>query len=151
MDTCRTTFLGKGRFVVDARPLFDDVIPGSLYVFLSEPSAKRAVAGFGDPRRSTTRTPTAGSAPDIARSHAQQPVITVNLFNDPTPDGRLRVPACRLLPENFGRLPFSVAELRVESSLPPPPPPKKKNFNNDPRLGDGCPKCPASGPAAVPG
>jgi hypothetical protein len=44
----------------------------------------------------------------------QQPGLTVNLFNEPTPDGlygyRLGV-----LPKGFGRLPFSVAEVRVES------------------------------------
>ncbi len=111
LDTCRRTFLGKGRFVVDARPLFNDAIPGSLYVFLSEPGVKGAVAGFGILAFYDQDSVVARANSLIA---AQQPVFTVNLFNDPTPDGRYGY-RLRLLPENFGRLPFSVAELRVES------------------------------------
>ena len=41
-------------------------------------------------------------------------MFTVNLFDDPTPDGVYGY-RLQLLPDNFGRLPFSVAELRVES------------------------------------
>ena len=111
LDTCRRTFLGKGRFVVDARPLFNDVIPGSVYVFLSEPSVKSAVAGFGILAFYDQDSVVARANSLIA---AQQPVFTVNLFDDPSPDG-LYGYRLRLLPENFGRLPFSVAELRVES------------------------------------
>ena len=51
---------------------------------------------------------------DTALLRDQQPVFTVNLYDDPTPDG-LYGYRLQLLPDNFGRLPFSVAELRVES------------------------------------
>ena len=47
VDTCRRAFVGRGTFTLDARPNFPDVIPGFMYVFLSPPSAKGAIGGFG--------------------------------------------------------------------------------------------------------
>lgn len=111
VDACRRSYVGKGTFVVDARPSFPDVLPGSLYVFLAPPTARGAIGGFGvmtyyDQRAAIIR--------NTSLLREQQPVFTVNLFDDPTPDG-LYGYRLQLLPDNFGRLPFSVAELRVES------------------------------------
>jgi hypothetical protein len=111
VHTCRQAYVGAGRFVLDARPSFPDVIPGFMHVFLAAPTAKGAIAGFGIVSYYDQNAP-------IVRNTAlltdQQPGATVNLFNHPTPDGRYGY-EMRLLPQNFGRLPFSVAEVRVES------------------------------------
>lgn len=111
LDACRKAYLGSGKFVIDARPLLADAIPGSLYMFLAEPSVKGAVAGFGIMAFNDRSSPVARANDLIA---AQQPVFTVNVFSEPTRDG-LYGYRLRLLPENLARLPFSVAELRVES------------------------------------
>ncbi len=111
LDTCRKAFVGRGTFTLDARPNFPDVIPGFMYVFLSPPSAKGAIGGFGIMSLYDQKAP-------IVRNTAlltdQQPGATVNLFNQPSADG-LYGYRMRLLPLNFGRLPFSVAEVHVES------------------------------------
>lgn len=111
LDTCRAAYVGRGTFIIDARPSFADVLPGSLFVFLAPPTARGAVAGFSamtfyDKRAAIIR--------NTSLLRDQQPVFTVNLFDEPTADG-LYGYRLQLLPDNFGRLPFSVAELRVES------------------------------------
>lgn len=111
VDACRKAYVGKGSFIVDARPSFAEVLPGSLYVFLSPATAKGAIGGFGVMTFYDQRAPIIRNTSLLTE---QQPVFTVNLFNDPTPDGRYGY-RIQLLPDNFGRLPFSVAELRVES------------------------------------
>ena len=47
VDACRKAYVGKGTFTVDARPSFPDVLPGTMYVFLSPATAKGAIGGFG--------------------------------------------------------------------------------------------------------
>ena len=89
VDACRKAYVGKGSFIVDARPSFADVLPGSLYVFLSPPTAKGAIGGFGVMTYYDQRAPIIRNT-SLLRD--QQPVFTVNLFNDPTPDGVLRLP-----------------------------------------------------------
>lgn len=111
LNVCRRSFVGQGRFLLDARPLFADAIPGSLFVFLAQPTAKGALAGFGVMSMYDKDSVVARNEPLIAY---QQPVFTVNIFDDPTPDGIYGY-RLRLRPENVGRLPFSLAELRVES------------------------------------
>ncbi len=111
VDACRRSYVGKGTFIVDARPSFPEVLPGTLYVFLSPATAKGAIGGFGVMTYYDRRAPIIR---DTALLRDQQPVFTVNLYDDPTPDG-LYGYRLQLLPDNFGRLPFSVAELRVES------------------------------------
>ena len=140
VDACRRAYVGKGTFIVDARPSFPDVLPGSLYVFLSPATAKGAIGGFGVMTYYDQRAPIIRNT-SLLRE--QQPVFTINLFDDPTPDG-LYGYRLQLLPDNFGRLPFSVAELRVES----------KGIVDTTRTSSGrtktdfwasLPKCPASG------
>jgi len=111
LDTCRKAYVGRGTFTLDARPNFPDVIPGFMYVFLSPPSAKGAIGGFG------IMSLYDQSAPIVKNTGLlvdQQPGATINLFNQPSADG-LYGYRMRLLPLNFGRLPFSVAEVHVES------------------------------------
>lgn len=111
VDACRKAYVGKGTFTVDARPSFPEVLPGTMYVFLSPATAKGAIGGFGVMTYYDQRAPIIRNT-SLLRD--QQPVFTVNLFDDPTPDGVYGY-RLQLLPDNFGRLPFSVAELRVES------------------------------------
>lgn len=111
VDACRTAYVGKGTFAVDARPNFPEVLPGSLYVFLSPATAKGAIGGFGVMTYYDQKAPIIRNT---ALLREQQPVFTVNLYDDPTPDGVYGY-RLQLLPDSFGRLPFSVAELRVSS------------------------------------
>jgi len=111
LDTCRKAYVGRGTFTLDARPNFPEVIPGFMFVFLSPPSAKGAIGGFG------IMSLYDQSAPIVKNTGLlvdQQPGATINLFNQPSADG-LYGYRMRLLPLNFGRLPFSVAEVHVES------------------------------------
>ena len=109
--TCRQAYVGRGRFVLDARPNFADVIPGFMYVFLSPPSAKGAIGGFGIMSLYDQNAPIVKNTGLLID---QQPGATVNLFNQPSADGKYGY-RMRLLPLNFGRLPFSVADVHVES------------------------------------
>ena len=75
MDACRKAYVGKGSFIVDARPSFAEVLPGSLYVFLSPATAKGAIGGFGvmtyyDQRAPIIRNTVAPARP-AARVHGQ--------------------------------------------------------------------------------
>ena len=110
VDACRRSYVGKGTFIVDARPSFPEVLPGTLYVFLSSSIAKGAIGGFG-----------VMTIPRLARHHPLYRAAALRaagLHGQPLrrPDARaLYGYRLQLLPDNFGRLPFSVAELRVES------------------------------------
>ncbi len=111
VDACRKAFFGSGKFVVDARPNYPDPVPGLLYLFLSRPSAKGALAGVGVLSLYDRSSPLATTDPKVIEL---TPALTVNIFNDPTPDGRYGY-RLKLLPERVGSLALSLAELRVET------------------------------------
>lgn len=131
LKTCRAAFVGRGSFTLDARPNFPEVIPGFMYVFLSPASAKGAIGGFGI---MSLYDQNASIVKNTALLTDQQPGATVNLFDKPSADG-LYGYEMRLLPLNFGRLPFSVADVHVES----------RGITAGGKFWAKLPKCPASG------
>ncbi len=112
VETCADAFLGRGTATVDARPLYPDLIPARFSIFLTKPTAKGAIAGIGIISHYDRSSPIALDQPRYTRL---QPIFTLNIFNDPTPDGRYGY-RVKLLTERSSGLRFSVAELRVESS-----------------------------------
>lgn len=111
LDTCRKAFIGRGTFIVDARPLYAEPIPGLVHLFLSRPTAKGAVAGFGVMSLYDRSSPVVPEQRVIADL---QPVFTLNAFDEPTPDGRYGY-RVKLLPEKAGIFKFSLAQLQVQS------------------------------------
>jgi hypothetical protein len=109
--TCRKAFLGRGTATVDARPLYPNLIPARFSIFLTKPTAKGAIAGIGVVSHYDRSSPIAINEP---RYTLLQPIFTLNVFNDPTPDG-LYGYRVKLLTERTAGFRFSVAELRVES------------------------------------
>ena len=123
VSTCRATFLGRGTAVVDARqpapatPIPKEFsptapIPAKFSLVLAKPTAKGAIAGIGVLAHYDASSPIAVSEPWYA---VLQRSFTLNVFNDPTPDGqygyRISLPT-----ERTSGFRFSIAELRVESS-----------------------------------
>ena len=121
--TCRTTFLGRGTAVIDARQpapatpvpkAFSPTapLPAKFSLFLAKPTAKGAIAGIGVLAHYDTTSPIAVSEPWYA---VLQRIFTLNVWSDPTPDGlygyRIGLPT-----EATAGFRFSIAELRVESS-----------------------------------
>jgi hypothetical protein len=123
VSTCRTTFLGRGTAVIDARQggpattlpkEFSPTapVPAKFSLFLARPTAKGAVAGIGVLAHYDASSPIAVNEPWYA---VLQRTFTLNVFDDPTPDGqygyRISLPT-----ERTSGFRFSIAELRVESS-----------------------------------
>ena len=111
VSTCRDTFLGRGTAVVDGRPRYPALIPAKFSLFLTKPTAKGAIAGIGVVSHYDKTSPIAVNE---LRYTLLQPIFVLNVFNDPTPDGRYGY-RVRLLTERTSGFRFSVAELRVES------------------------------------
>ncbi len=134
--TCRKAFLGRGTTVVDGRPRYPAPIPAKFSLFLTKPTAKGALAGIGVLSHYDKTSPIAVNE---LRYTVLQPIFTLNVFNDPTPDG-LYGYRVRLLTERTSGFRFSVAELRVESKgIVGPGSRGRSTFWATP------PKCPASG------
>jgi hypothetical protein len=111
VETCRGAFLGRGKATVDARPLYPDPIPARFSLFLTKPTAKGAIVGIGVVSHYDRTSPIALNEP---RYIGLQPIFTLNVFNDPTPDGLFGY-KIRLLTQRAAGFRFSVADLRVES------------------------------------
>lgn len=109
--TCRRTFLGRGTAVVDGRPRYPAPIPAKFSIFLTKPTAKGAIAGIGVLSHYDRSSPIAVNE---LRYTVLQPTFTLNIFDDPTPDGQYGY-RVRLLTERTSGFRFSIAELRVES------------------------------------
>lgn len=109
--TCRRTWLGRGTAVVDARPRYPAPIPAKFSLFLTKPTAKGAIAGIGVLSHYDKSSPIAVNE---LRYTVLQPTFVLNVFNDPTPDGKYGY-RISLLTERTSGFRFSVAELRVES------------------------------------
>lgn len=134
--TCRKAFLGRGTTIVDGRPRYPAPIPAKFSLFLTKPTAKGAIAGIGILSHYDKTSPIAVNE---LRYTLLQPIFTLNVFNDPTPDG-LYGYRVRLLTEKTSGFRFSVAELRVESKgIVGPGAGGKSTFWATP------PRCPASG------
>ena len=123
MSTCRTTFLGRGTAVVDARQIAPATpipkafspsapLPAKFSLFLAKPTAKGAIAGIGVLAHYDRSSPIAVNEPWYT---VLQRIFTLNVWSDPTPDGlygyRISLPTQRT--SGFR---FSIAELRVESA-----------------------------------
>ncbi len=123
VSTCRATFLGRGTAVVDARQpgaatpvpkAFSPSapLPARFSLFLARPTSKGAIAGIGVLAHYDKSSPIAVSEPWYT---VLQRIFTLNIFDDPTPDGmygyRISLPT-----ERTAGFRFSIAELRVESA-----------------------------------
>jgi hypothetical protein len=123
VSTCRSTFLGRGTAVVDARQVApvspfpkafspDAPVPAKFSLFLGKPTAKGAIAGIGVLAHYDASSPLAVDKPWYT---VLQRIFTLNVFDDPTPDGmygyRIGLPT-----ERTSGFRFSIAELRVESA-----------------------------------
>ena len=122
VSTCRSTFLGRGTAVVDARQIAPTgpipkefspsaPLPAKFSLFLARPTAKGAIAGIGVLAHYDASSPIAVSRPWYT---VLQRIFTLNVFNDPTPDGRYGY-RVSLPTERTSGFRFSIAELRVES------------------------------------
>ena len=122
VSTCRSTFLGRGTAVIDARqagqaiPTPSDFslaapVPVRFSLFLSKPTSKGAIAGIGVLAHYDTSAPNAARQPWYT---LLQRSFTLNVFDDPTPDGRYGY-RIALPTERTVGVRFSIAELRVES------------------------------------
>jgi hypothetical protein len=111
IETCSRAYIGSGKVSVDVRPLFPENIPALFYLFLTKPTEKGAIGAFAVMALTDQRSAFVRNNSLIA---GQKPLFTVNLFNDPSPDGlygyRIKLP-----PSNIGLIKFSVAELEVVS------------------------------------
>ena len=110
--TCRRSQVGTGRVQVDARPFITELIPADLWLFLAKGTTRRAVASFAILGKQDQSAPVVRDIPVVRDFRA--PIVFMNIFDDPTPDGRY---GYRLA---FGNSPsdgtgasFSIAETKV--------------------------------------
>ena len=109
LDTCARAALGKGSVKVDVRPLIADLVPAQLHLFLARPTEPGAVAALGVMAVTDGRSPVVQNNAIVAQ---QRPIFTVNIFDDPTPDGRYGY-RLKLPPGSVGLVKISLAELVV--------------------------------------
>ena len=84
--TCRRSQVGTGRVVVDARPFIADPIPANLWLFLAKGTRKKAVASLAILGKQDPKSPVVRDIPAVRDYRA--PIVFMNVFDDPTPDGR---------------------------------------------------------------
>lgn len=133
MATCREAYIGAGAAVVDARPLYALSIPAKFTLYLTRPTAKGALFGIGVISHYDKTSPIAVTE---LRYALLQPIFTLNVFDDPTPDGKYGY-RIRLLTERTSGFRFSIAELRAEG--------KGIRSKRSGRFWANPPRCPASG------
>jgi hypothetical protein len=108
VQTCIRAQIGTGRVVVDARLLgIDDALPSKIYVYMSGPRTKGAIASFG------VFAVLDESSPAVQRLEALGAIsrtFRADLFSDPSADGRFGYKL--VLPTGAG-LRISIAELKV--------------------------------------
>ena len=123
VSTCRATFLGRGTAVIDARQPGPPTtipkefsptapVPAKFSLFLARPTTKGAVAGIGVLAHYDASSPIAVNKPWYT---VLQRIFTLDVFDDPTPDGRYGY-RISLPTERTSGFRFSIAELRVESA-----------------------------------
>jgi hypothetical protein len=110
--TCRHSQVGTGRVQVDARPFITELIPADLWLFLAKGTTRRSLASLAILGKQDQSAPVVRDIPVVRDFRA--PIVFMNFFDDPTPDGRY---GYRLA---FGNSPsdgtgasFSIAETRV--------------------------------------
>jgi hypothetical protein len=111
--TCKRSQVGTGRVQVDARPFITDLIPADLWLFLAKGTTRKAVASFAILGKQDQSAPVVRDIPVVRDYRA--PVVYMNIFNEPTPDGKYGYKLA------FGNSPngggggasFSIAETRV--------------------------------------
>jgi hypothetical protein len=136
VKACLGAYLGSGETVVDARPLYPALIPAKFSLFLTPPSDKRAIAGVGILTHYDRSSPIAVNEP---RYVLLQPIFRLNMYDDPTPDGKYGY-RIKLITEKTSGLRLSIAELRVEvPGIFGPTARSRREFWATP------PRCPGSG------
>jgi hypothetical protein len=83
-SVCRRARIGRGKALIDIRPLLAEPFPVNLQIFLAKATTKGAVASyavFGIPDQ---RAPVVKNNPGIRDTRA---MLIGTIFNDPTPDG----------------------------------------------------------------
>jgi hypothetical protein len=111
--TCKRSQVGTGRVQVDARPFITDLIPADLWLFLAKGTTRKAVASFAILGKQDQSAPVVRDIPVVRDYRA--PIVYMNIFNEPTPDGKYGYKLA------FGNSPnggggganFSIAETKV--------------------------------------
>jgi hypothetical protein len=114
--TCKRSQVGTGRVQVDARPFITDLIPADLWLFLAKGTTRRAVASFAILGKQDQSATVVRDIPVVRDYRA--PIVYMNIFNEPTPDGKYGYKLA------FGSSPngggggasFSIAETKVVNS-----------------------------------
>jgi hypothetical protein len=107
--TCRSSRLGTGRVLVDARPFLTEPIPARIYIHLGKRTTRGAVAslvilGIPDSGATVVR-----QNPVVRDTRV---VVQANFFRDPTPDRRFDYKL--VLPTGpIGGVNISVAEVKA--------------------------------------
>jgi hypothetical protein len=83
---CRRSQVGTGRVQVDARPFITDLIPADLWLFLAKGTTRKAVASLAILGKQDQSAPVVRDIPVVRDFRA--PIVFMNFFDDPTPDGR---------------------------------------------------------------
>ena len=84
IEVCAGAEVGRGSVDVDARPLFNELIPAKIYLFFSKGTEPGALASFGILGIPDETSPVVKNNPIIATTRV---VVHTNWFNDPTSDG----------------------------------------------------------------
>ena len=111
VKTCIRAQVGRGTVLADARPTFKDPAPANLFLYLAKPTAKGAKAALGV-------LVVLGEDSDFYRNNpflqSLRLTFTVNIFDDPTPDGRFGY-RLQLPGGGAGGVRVSLAELEVKT------------------------------------
>jgi hypothetical protein len=84
MQTCIDSQIGSGSVDVDARPLFNDLIPAKIFLFFAKGTTSGAVASFAILGIPDETAAIVKANPIIASTRV---VVNSNFINEPTPDG----------------------------------------------------------------
>lgn len=82
--TCRNAEVGRGRVLVDARPLVVETIPAKIYLFLAKGTQRSAVASIAILGIPDDSAPIVRDNQFIRNTKV---VLQANFFHQPTPDG----------------------------------------------------------------
>ncbi len=85
VKTCIRAQVGRGRVLADVRPTFADPAAADLFLYLAKPTKKGAVAAMGVLVVLDENSIFVKNNPFFKTLRL---TFTVNIFNDPTPDGR---------------------------------------------------------------
>lgn len=111
VKTCIRSQIGRGTVLADARPAFADPAPANIFLYLAKPKAKGAIAAIGVLVVLAEDSPFYKNNPFL---QSLRLVFTVNIFEDPTPDGRFGY-RLQLPGGGTGGVRVSLAELEVKT------------------------------------